>query len=74
MKTALVIPTLNAVKRGFRAVEGALQIDSQNSVPLVFAHPYEEGVFSDAGVVDENVQRAEVGLDLLHQRLHFSQI
>ena len=47
-------------------IEGGFQIDGDHGVPLLLGHAEHESVFSDAGVVDEHVDAAEVVFDLLH--------
>jgi len=43
--------------------------DSDNCVPLLLGHAEHEAVFGDAGVVDQNVDVAEILLYLLHHFL-----
>ena len=49
---------------GRRHVEQRVQVGVDDGVPLVRRHLVEHAVLGDAGVVDENVDRAEVLLDL----------
>ena len=46
-------------------VEGRFEVHGDNRVPLGLAHPHHEAVLGDAGVVDEDVDAAEVLEDLL---------
>ena len=46
-------------------VEQRVEIGVDHLAPLLRLHAVEHGVAGDAGVVDQDVDRAEIGLDLL---------
>ena len=48
-----------------RHVEQRAEIGVDHRVPLLRLHAVELGVAGDAGIVDQHVDRAELGLDLL---------
>jgi hypothetical protein len=54
-----------------RAQKGALQMHRDDRVPIVVGHLVDQIVAGDAGVVDEDVERAEAQRDLLDQALDF---
>ena len=55
-------------------VEGALEIDGDDGVPLLLGHAHHETVLGDAGVVDKNVDVAEVFVDFLHDGFRFGEV
>ena len=55
---------------GFHGVEGALEIGVEHGVPVLLLHAHEQAVAGDAGVVDEDVHRAEFVADFLGEFLH----
>ena len=63
---AAMAPVAHAVDDLARHVEDAVHIDADHVGPLVVAHLVEEAVAGDAGVVDQDVDGAELILDLLH--------
>src|SRR5205814_10388630 len=56
----------HAVEHRLGHVEAAAEIDVHHLVPLRPAHLADGGVAGDAGVVDQHINRPEVGLDLAH--------
>src|SRR4029450_1412377 len=46
-------------------VEAAAEIDVDHLFPRLTAHPFHRAVARDAGIVDQNVDRAEVAFDLM---------
>ena len=46
-------------------LKAPLRLVSMTSLPLLRRHLVEHGVAGDAGIVDQDVDRAEIGLDLL---------
>ena len=52
-------------------VEGGFEIDGENRVPLAFLHTEHKGVAGDAGIVDKDVDAAEVLKDLLYDLVGF---
>ena len=59
---------------GVDEVEGALEIDGDDGVPLLLGHAHHETVLGDAGVVDKNVDVAEVFVDFLHDGFRFGEV
>ena len=51
---------------GARAVEAGGKVGPDDVVPVVVRHPVHGAVAGDAGVVDQDVDGAEVGFDLRH--------
>ncbi|KAG0765505.1 hypothetical protein G6F22_018003 [Rhizopus arrhizus] len=49
-------------------VEHRIEVGVDHIVPLVHAHAMEGGVTGDAGVVDQDLDRAQFGLDRAYQR------
>ena len=47
-------------QNGVDEVERALEVDCNHGVPLLFGHSHHQAVFSDACVVDKDVDTAEV--------------
>ena len=47
-------------------VESRLQIDGNHCVPLRLRHTQHQAVFSDTGIVYQNIYRAEILFHLLH--------
>ena len=45
-------------------VEGAREVGGEDGVPAVVAHPCEQAVARDTGVVDQQLDGSEGGLDL----------
>ena len=58
-------------RNGVNEVESRFQIDVQHGVPLRFAHAHHQAVFGDAGIIDQNVDAAEILHDLVD---HFVRI
>ena len=54
---------------GAAGVEGAAQVRVDDLLPVLVAHARDQRVARDAGVVDEDVDVAELRLDALDQRL-----
>ena len=54
----------HAVPQRMRHVEDAGEVGVDHLFPLLRRHLVEHGVAGDAGIVDQHVDRAEVGLDL----------
>ena len=50
---------------GVDEVEGALEVHGDDRVPLRLAHPQDEAVLGDAGVVDQDVDVSEFLEDFL---------
>jgi hypothetical protein len=50
---------------GRRHVEQRAEIGVDHRVPLLERHLVEGAVLGDAGIVDQHVDRTEIGLDLL---------
>ncbi|MGY3497397.1 hypothetical protein ACVW1B_006816 [Bradyrhizobium sp. USDA 4502] len=48
-----------------RHVEQRAEVGVDHGIPLLDRHLVERGILGDAGIVDEHVDRAEIGLDLL---------
>jgi len=55
-------------------VEGRLQVDGNHGVPLLLAHAEHQAVLGDAGVVDQNVDGAELLLHLRHHLLRLLEV
>ena len=55
-------------------VESTLEVDSDNAVPLQLGHPHHQAVTCDACVVDQNVDMAEILLNLLHGRVGLGEV
>jgi len=51
----------------FHGVEAGLEVYGNDLVPHFLVHAEQQGVLGNAGVVDEHVQRAEVGNDVVDQ-------
>lgn len=49
---------------GLDHVEGSFEIGVEDGVPVFGFHPHDEVIAGDAGVIDEDVDAAEVGDDL----------
>ena len=47
-------------------VEGRLEVDADDSVPLCFGHAHHQSVLRDTGIVDQDVNAAEVSVYLLY--------
>jgi hypothetical protein len=47
-------------------VEARAQVGLDDAVPLIEGHAVQRAVPGDAGVVDEDIHRTEIGHDLLH--------
>jgi hypothetical protein len=60
----------HAVGHRLGAIEYALQIDVNHLVKLLGGHFLQARVLRDAGVVDQHVNAAELGLDLSHHIVH----
>src|SRR5690554_3468971 len=59
-------PTLaHAVDKLAGYVEGAIEIDCDDGVPIVHVHLVQKRVAGDAGAVDQHLYRAVLGLDFL---------
>src|SRR5260221_1950181 len=54
-------------RRGLEEVPAALQVHGDDAVEVFFAHAQEQLVARDAGVVHEDVEPAELLLDLCHE-------
>ena len=52
---------------GFGQIEDAFEVGVENIVPIFFAHHREQLVARDAGIVDEDIDAAELFLDLLNK-------
>ena len=52
-------------------VERRFQVNCNHGVPLCLAHAQHDAVFGDAGVVDQDVDVAEVLFDLCHHAFGF---
>lgn len=55
-------------------VEGRLQVDVEDGIPLCLRHAEHQAVLGDSGIVDEDVDAAEVGVDLLHDGLGLGKV
>ena len=55
-------------------VEGRFEVHADDGIPLLFGHAKHEAVLGDAGIVDEDVDGAEVFLHLLHQGFRFREV
>jgi hypothetical protein len=55
----------HAVDHRPRHVETGREVGLDHGIPLLEAHPVHRRVTRDAGIVDQHVDRAEIGLDLL---------
>ena len=53
-------------KDGVDEVEGAFEVDGDYGVPLSLGHAHHQTVFGYAGVVDKDVDAAEVFYNLRH--------
>ena len=51
-----------------RHVEDAVEVGAHHLVPLLLRHAMEHGVAGDAGIVDQHLDGAEIGLDRLDAR------
>ncbi len=56
----------HAISHGLRAVENTAQVDVNDLVKLLNGHFLQAGVLGDAGVVDQHINAAKLGLDLGH--------
>src|ERR1035441_6224314 len=63
-----------APAEGLSEEERALKIDVQYGIPVRLAHPHEQTVFGNAGVVDEDIHLAGGGQDLLCRSLHAGRV
>src|SRR5579862_1338088 len=52
--------TEHRTQRGPGAEEGTLEVGVQNGIPIFFGHPQRQAIASDASVIDQNVQPAEL--------------
>jgi hypothetical protein len=59
---------------GAAGVERPAQVGVDDLLPVLVAHPRDERVPRDAGVVHEDVEVAELRLDLLDQRLRLRRV
>jgi hypothetical protein len=57
-----------------RRREVALEVDADHAVPLVLGHVHEHPVAGDAGVVDEDVEAAELVDRLPDHRLRLAEV
>ena len=55
---------------GLHRVESPLQIGVEHRRPVLLLHPHQQAVAGHAGIVDEDVDGAEVGNDLFAKFLH----
>ena len=65
---AAEVACTHAVDHLARRVEDAVEIDADDLFPLLERHTVQHGVARDAGVVDQDLDRPEFGLDLLDAR------
>ena len=63
-------PLVHARQHGVGHGQHAAQVHRDHAVPLGLVGAGEEVVVGDAGVVDQDVDGPEVGLDRLHRRAH----
>ena len=47
---------------------------SRNRVPILVAHAHEQAILGDPGIVDENIDAAELAFSLFAERLHGSAV
>ena len=59
---------------GVDEVEGRLQVDGDDGIPLLFAHAQHQSVLGDAGVVDEDVDASEVFFHLLDHLFRLGEV
>jgi hypothetical protein len=59
---------------GAAGVERPAQVRVDDLLPVLVAHPGDQRVPRDARVVDEDVEVAQIGLDLLDQRLRLGRV
>ena len=55
-------------------IEGALHVHGNHGVPLAFAHAHHQAVLGDTGIIDQNVDTAEIGHHLRHHLLRLSKV
>ena len=55
-------------------VERRLEVDPDDAVPLLLAHPQHQAVARDAGVVDQDVDVAELSLDFIDHGMRLLEI
>ena len=69
LRAVLGLVLHHRARDGARKEERALQVDVENSVPVLVGHAHEKTVLRDAGVVDHDVDLAEVRDNGLHARI-----
>ena len=55
-------------------VEGRLQVHSDYCIPLRLAHAHHQTIFGDTGIVHQNINRAEIILNLIDHFLRILKI
>lgn len=55
-------------------VEGTLEVDVDDGIPLLLSHFQHQSIFGDAGVVDKNVDMSEVLVNLVDKSLCLSEV
>src|SRR5690349_15306059 len=64
-----VAPPGHALEHGLRHVEATAEVRIHHFLPLLVVHPLHRRIAGDAGIVDEYVDRTEVGFDFLYALL-----
>ena len=59
---------------GVQEVEGRFHIHGYNCVPLGFCHSHHQAVLGDTGVIDQDIDVAELLLNLGHHGLRFLEV